>query len=282
MKRIIEKLGLPRFLGIAGLALLVLIFALSFVIQRKSTEIGTAEFLFAGTVQDADCCILLSGGSCVVVDTGEEEDGTHIVSLLRERGVEKIDCLVLTHPDRDHIGGASLLLDSFPVEMAVMPYYGQYNASYNALLKKMEAAGIEPLFPAKEFRMTEGALELTFYPPEKTFYDQDNDYSLALLVKHGDVHVFLTGDAEKVRLKELEKLTLPRIDLLKVPHHGRSSTASSDYIARISPAIAVVNASAPEAKIQKTLQKIGASVYTTVGQDRLFTSDGKIIVYTGD
>ena len=282
MKKLIGRFGLPRLLGIAGLLVLLVVFLLSFFLQKKETETGPAEFLFAGTVNDADCCIMISGGSCVVLDTGEEEDGPHIVSLLRARGVEKIDCLVLTHPDQDHIGGAKLLLETFPVTRAVMPYYGQYNASYNALLKQMEEAGVEQILPAREFSMDAGDIELTFYPPEKTFYDLDNDYSLAVLAVHGKVRLFLPGDAEKIRLKEIEKIDLPRIDLLKTPYHGRSSNASSDLIRRLSPSIAIVNASAPESKIRKTLETIGAEIYTTVGQDRSFLSDGVSIRYAGD
>ena len=282
MKKLIGKLGMTRLLGIAGLLLLVVLFLFSFLIQKKKTEISPADFLFAGTENDADCCILLSSGSCVVVDTGEETDGPHIVSLLREHGVTQIDCLVLTHPDKDHIGGAPLLVDSFPVSMAVMPYYGQYNANYNTLLKQMENAGIRQILPAGEFRETFGDLVITFYPPENTFYDLDNDYSLALLVRHGNVTLFLPGDAEKTRLKELEKIDLPRIDLLKTPYHGRSSNASSDLIRRLAPSIAIVNASAPESKIRKTLETLRTDVYTTVGHDRPFTSDGEHILYTGD
>lgn len=74
-----------------------------------------AKFLFAGTKEDADCSILLSGDTCVVIDTGEEEDAPHILELLKDNKVEKINCLILTHPDKDHIGGASYLLDQIPV-----------------------------------------------------------------------------------------------------------------------------------------------------------------------
>ena len=66
-----------------------------------------AKFLFAGTKEDADCSSLLSGDTCVVIDTGEEEDAPHILELLKDNKVEKINCLILTHPDKDHIGGAS-------------------------------------------------------------------------------------------------------------------------------------------------------------------------------
>ena len=59
-------------------------------------------------------------------------------------------------------------------------------------------------------------------------------------------------------------MSLPEIDLLKVPHHGRSSSAASDFIQRIAAPIAIVNASSAESKIQKALEKTGASVYYTV------------------
>jgi beta-lactamase superfamily II metal-dependent hydrolase len=93
--------------------------------------------------------------------------------------------------------------------------------------------------------------------------------------------MFFPGDAEKVRLKALASVSLPKIDLLKTPHHGRSSSAASDFIQRIAAPIAIVNASSAEAKIQKVLEKTGAAVYYTVGSDHSFTSDGETLTYTG-
>ena len=57
----------------------------------------------------ADCAILLSQDTCVMIDTGEEQDAEHILTLLEQEQVEKIDCLILTHPDKDHIGGLYIL-----------------------------------------------------------------------------------------------------------------------------------------------------------------------------
>ena len=102
-----------------------------------------------------------------------------------------------------------------------------------------------------------------------------------MLVEHGNVNMFFPGDAEKIRLKELSAISLPDIDLLKVPYHGRSSSASSDFVQRINAPIAIVNAESAESKIQKALEKTGAAVYYTVGSDHCFTSDGETLTYTG-
>ena len=278
MKKLIAKLGLPRAVGIAGLALLVIVFFVSMIFQNRKLELHNADIIFAGTENDADCCIMISDGSCLVIDTGEEADGPHIVKLLKDKVVETINFLILSHPDNDHIGGASLLADNFDIEMVIMPYYGKYRISYNSLLKKFTETGAEQIFPAKESALSVGELSLTVYPPENSYYDQDNDYSLAVLVEHGKVNMFFPGDAEKTRLKELSTVSLPEIDLLKVPYHGRSSSASSDFVQRIAAPIAIVNAASAESKIQKALEKTGAAVYYTVGSDHFFTSDGETLI----
>ena len=126
MKKLIDRLGLPRVIGIAGLALLIVIFLISLLFQNRKIQIGSCDIIFAGTENDADCCIMISDGSCLVIDTGEEADGHHIVEILREKGIETINCLILSHPDNDHIGGASLLADTFDIEMVIMPYFGKY------------------------------------------------------------------------------------------------------------------------------------------------------------
>ena len=281
MKKLIDKLGMPRAVGIAGLALLVIVFIVSMLFQNRKLELNDADIIFVATENDADCCIMISAGSCLVIDTGEEVDGPHIVELLKDRGVETINCLILSHPDNDHIGGASLLADTFDIEMVIMPYFGKYRLGYSALLKKFTDAGTEQILPAKESALSVGELRLTVYPPENSYYDQDNDYSLAVLVEHGDIDMFFPGDAEKARLKELSTVSLPDITLLKVPYHGRSSSASSDFIQRINAPIAIVNASSAESKIQKALEKTGAAVYYTVGSDHIFVSDGEALTYKG-
>lgn len=268
---------LSQIIGIIGLSVLVFGFILSSIWSSIPKNVDDARFIFAGTVNDADCSILISKEHCVIVDTGEVDDGNHIVQLLRENGVETIDCLILTHPDKDHIGGADAILDSFTVSQVICPYYGQYNSIYNSLIKRIDSTGITRTVITDTTQLKFGDLRLTIYPPHETFYDDDNEYSLVSLVNHGSVNLLLTGDICRVRIKETESLSFPEIQLLKVPYHGRSSNASADFIRRISPAIAIVNAAKAESKVEKTLRKLGCDIYCTVGSDYCFVSDGKTL-----
>lgn len=243
--------------------------------QQEVTE--PARILFAGTEDDADCAILLSRGMCVMIDSGEEQDGAHILELLEREGVERIDCLILTHPDKDHIGGAPALLEKLSVQTILVPDYGQKKERYETLLQNAEEAGsrVEVLEPAHSRELRYGELLLRVWPPEEAFYEKDNDYSLAVLARHGEVKLFFAGDAQKKRMKELQTYRLPEVDLYKVSYHGRDLTTGAKLIGSIRPQYAVVTAAAPGPEIERALTAAGARIFCTRGEDVEFVSDGE-------
>lgn len=244
------------------------------VLEHREVK-GEAEFLFAGTNDDADCTILLSGDYCVMVDTGQADDADHILELLGQRGVDKIDCLILTHPDQDHVGGAAQIIQEMPVQEVIVPYFDGEKEVYNTLMNQMQQLRLPVLTLTRDRRFTFGDLEIQLFPPNDLYYEKTNDYSLAALVKHGDVTMFMAGDAEKDRLQELLKLELPtEIDLYKTAHHGRKSTKNAQLIAQLKPTYAVVTAKAAEDEIQAAFDGVGTVVYSTLGRDVSFVSDG--------
>ena len=236
-----------------------------------------AEFIFAGTKDDADCSILLSGGFCVVIDTGEAQDAGHILELLREKKVDKIDCLLLTHPDKDHIGGASFLLDQIPVTQVLIPYFDGEKPLYEDLLTKLEEKRIPSESLSRDRLFTYGELDIRVFPPEEFHYEESNDYSLAALVKHGDITLFYAGDAEKERLGELLELDLPTVNVYKTAHHGRNSGRGAKLIEKLAPEYAVVTSKEPEREIKEAYEKTETSIFTTITQDIILKSDGKKI-----
>ena len=262
-----------RWLALAGAVPLLVLVGLLVWQQRT---LGTAAVLFAGTEEDADCAILLSDGACAVIDAGEEQDGPHIVELLEAQGVDRIDCLLLTHPDKDHVGGAALLLDRFPVGRLVTPAYDREDKRrYWDLLAQAEALGIPVEQPQQAAGLSCGDWDLQLLPPREAHYKKSNNYSLAISARHGEVTVFLAGDAENKRIGELLDLPLPReVDLYKVAHHGRDSQKGPALIRKLSPVIAVVPAREPEPETRQALEAAGAVIYSTVGQDLCFHSDG--------
>lgn len=265
-----------RILALVGLCL-ALLGAWIFVENRPVTE--DAEFIFVGTQQDADCVIILSGDFCVLVDTGEAADAPQILEILSQRGITQIDCMILTHPDSDHVGGAAQILESVSVREVITPYFAGDKAVYDALINLLQSVRIPVYTISRDRIFTFGDLTLMLFPPEEFYYTKTNDYSLAILAEHGDVTIFMAGDAEKKRINELLELDLPEdVSLYKVSHHGRYCSESVSLIEKLSPAYAVVTSDQADDEILQALEDSGSEVFYTVGHTVSFLSDGHIIV----
>ena len=78
-------------------------------------------------------------GHAVLIDTGENGDGDELADWLTERGVERLDLMILTHHDKDHIGGADAILERFSVDAVRMPAYESTSKQYQQLAKALTA-----------------------------------------------------------------------------------------------------------------------------------------------
>lgn len=108
------------------------------------------------TRNDADATLLYQQGAAVLIDTGEECDAPRIIEKLQELGVEKLDCLILSHPDADHIGGAAAILSQIPADRVIQPYYPAGNDRLTELNTWLDAQRIPVLYPTHTRLMTAG------------------------------------------------------------------------------------------------------------------------------
>ena len=103
-------------------------------------------------VGKADAIVLQCGSETMVIDCGEEEDGQEVLDYLKSNGVQKIDTLIITHFDKDHVGGADTVVSGIPVDRLLLPAYistgKQYKAfvaAYEAVRLRIPAAPVAPV-----------------------------------------------------------------------------------------------------------------------------------------
>ncbi len=233
--------------------------------ETVAKEGAGLDVWFFSCSDDADSILLQSGGANVLIDTGLEEDAGALAEKLQALDVERIDLMILTHPDKDHIGGASLLLDIFDVVQVVQTSCVKDSVLQNRLNRKLEEEAV--LIPETRQEFGYGDLHLTLYPPKEAAYEDANNYSLAVLAEYEGRTFFFAGDAKKKRIGELLEETLPGVDVYKVAHHGRDNGRSKDLILLLCPQIAIVTAQEAGKKTKKALAEAGAEVYTTFGED---------------
>ncbi len=238
-----------------------------------------AAFLEAGA---ADAILIQTEHSAVLVDTGLKKNADELVAALREAGVERLDALVITHYDKDHVGGAPAVLENFKVETIYQPDYVKDGGAYERwqkALKKTDAQ-VCTLCADTAFELDGARWEITAAAQRAYKNDESNNFSLVLRLEWGETSFLLAGDCERERLAELLEAGVEPCDVLKVPHHGRLDEMSGAFFEAASPRYAVVTSDEDEPEDAETLallEALGAQVLLTRQGVQTFTSDGTTV-----
>lgn len=238
----------------------------------------TVTFLNVGA---ADCIVLQTDGHAAMIDTGNHGDAEDILDFLSAQGIQSLDFLLLTHLDKDHIGGADILMERIPIGTVYAPDYDKGNKQYEQYIAALETLNIQPIHPTAPVQLTLGAGTLTLLPGEKAEYDQSNDYSIIAELIYGSTSFLFAGDAEAERLTEyLVDTPLPAVNVLKVPHHGRKNSMSNEFFTAVCPKNAIITCDEkemPDDSVIEMLSSLDAEVYGTVYGAVTVASDGTSI-----
>lgn len=244
----------------------------------------TGEFKFTVLkVGQADAIILQTENHNIIIDCGEKDDGDKILDYLNDHNITGIDCLFITHFDKDHVGGAAEVINNVDIKQIITPNYQETSDEYKNYLDAASNKGITPIKPGKNMEFILDDVLFNVYPPLKKSYDSDNDYSLVISVTHGENNFLFTGDGEAERITEILKVIGGDYDFLKVPHHGRYNKKTESLIKSITPKYSVITDSDKNPAQQKTvdiLEKYGSDIYYSRDGDISVLSNGTEIKIT--
>lgn len=213
-------------------------------------------------VGKADAIIVQTGPETLVIDAGEEDDGEELVEFLERQGISRVDVLVITHFDKDHVGGADTLVEELEVGAVLLPDYEASSTEYLDFMKALESRDITPQRLTQPERFMLGDAVVLVEPPQACAADSDtaetdNNLSLITTIVYGENRLLFTGDAEKARLREwLSGETAVPCGFLKVPHHGVYNKALEDLLAAVTPEYAAICCSSKNPAEQKTLEAL--------------------------
>lgn len=237
--------------------------------EKKPHDMANAKELKVTflDVGKADAIVLQSESSTVVIDCGEKGDGKKISSILEESGTTVIDYLIITHFDKDHVGGAPKVLKTFDVKNVLTPDYTGNVSEYDKFAETLDGMGITPMKLKEDISFTLDDVDYTVYAPKKDFYGDgdsaENNFSLVTKAVHHNNTLLFTGDAMEERLDEI--MDIGKCTLLKVPYHGRKLDNLGDFLKATEPKCAVVCTDSNEfsGKMQDLLKKQKINTYAT-------------------
>lgn len=196
-------------------------------------------------VGQGDAILIEDGGKAVLIDTGSAESAhtDALLSYLQKRNVRRLDYLILTHPDEDHIGGAVRLLDNIAVSVCLLPDAVSDTTVFRDTLDALEDAGVfSDEAKANDVYPLEKASFTVLSPKGRT--DSQNEGSVVVRLTVGTRHFLFTGDAgeetERTLLAEYSAARL-RADVLKISHHGASGAECDEFLDAVSPTYGVIS-----------------------------------------
>jgi len=207
----------------------------------------------------ADSILITLPNYTVLIDTGEDIHGEIILAHLHEHNITTINYLIITHFDRDHVGGAFYIIDNIPVTNIILPNYSRESRHVASLQRAMTEAQLEPHTLTEMLRFTLEYAEFIIDPAQIPYFnfgsggedmgDDDeqapraNNFSIVVRMTYGNHNFLLTGDAQSARMREIldnPYLSGTPIDVLKVPRHGRYMSRSAQFLEQLAPRYAII------------------------------------------
>ncbi|HHY83762.1 MAG TPA: DNA internalization-related competence protein ComEC/Rec2 [Clostridiales bacterium] len=243
-----ERPGFIRRPSIACIALIVLFLAVQLVADLTAPRELKLVFLDVG---QGDCCfiqtpdrknILIDGGGQAGVDTGEKV----LLPFLLKNGISALDLVIMSHGHDDHISGLQPVLKQLRTK-AFMEYPPlEKTPAYQELIHTVREKGIRVISAARgqTYRVGNETWLHVLYPDDSSahalYQGNENNLSLVLLLECGDASVLFTGDIEKGVEYYLTGRMKRTASVLKVPHHGSSTSSTEAFLDAVSPQAAII------------------------------------------
>ena len=228
--------------------ILLFLFLISFYFMHFFNFFSKHNFVYFFDINQGDSALINVNGNVNLIDTGGvvmyndnqytyNMSNNRIIPFLKSFGIRKIDNLILTHGDYDHMGEAINLVNNFKVEKVIFNC-GEFNELEQELIKVLDENKIPYYSCIKELNVDNNKL----YFLQIRDYGNENDNSSVIYTELNNYKFLFMGDAGiEVEADLIRKYNLQDIDVLKVGHHGSKTSSSKNFINNINPKYSIIS-----------------------------------------
>ncbi|WP_311174128.1 lamin tail domain-containing protein [Halobellus ordinarius] len=255
---------------------------------------GTVELHFINVGQSVSTLIVSPSGETMLVDTGHyRDDGEYVLQYLQAHGIDRIDHLVVSHNDADHIGGNAAIIEYYEtsadgIGAVYDPGIAASTQTYAAYLDAVEAHDVTLYETREGDRIAFEGVDVQVLGPPEPYLENEarNENSIVLKLTHGQTSFLLSGDAEDDQEAYLVEQYGSQLDstVLKAGHHGASSSSSGRFLDAVAPAAVVISSGydnqydhpTPEV-LQRLADRSLPAYWTGTHGDIVLVSDGSAV-----
>ena len=231
---------------------LIFLMIIIFVINDLIYCFKNDNFVYYLDVKQGDSLLIKYNNTVSLIDTGgivsfNKEDWqksnsnylltSNTILFLKSIGIKKIDNLIISHGDFDHMGETINLVNNFKVEKVIFNC-GFYNDLEKELIKVLDKKRIKNNSCIKELNIDNNKLHFL----QTKEYDNENDNSNVIITELNGYKFMFMGDAGIDKEKDiLDKYNISDIDVLKVGHHGSKTSSSKEFINEVKPMYSIIS-----------------------------------------
>jgi competence protein ComEC len=195
-------------------------------------------------VGQGDSILIQVNNKNLLIDAGPKSDKNKLLNYLSNLKLDKLDYVIATHPHEDHIGNMADIINDYNVLAFYAPKVQSTTKTFEKMVDALKSKNLKINVIKKgtdTINLGENT-KITVFSPTKDFYEDLNNYSPVIKIEYGKTSFLFTGDAQKDVEKEIlasnEDISA---DVLKVGHHGSSTSTTKAFLDKINPSIAVIS-----------------------------------------
>lgn len=208
--------------------------------ETKKSVTGNLKVHYINVGQ-ADSILIQQNNQNMLIDAGNNADSDLVINYLNSQGISKLDYIIGTHPHEDHIGGMDKVIGRFDIGKVYMPKAAATTATYKDVISAIRGKELKITTPVVGSTFKLGSATATILAPSSSHYEDANNHSIVIKLGYGNNNFLFMGDAEDISEEEiLSKQLNVKADVLKVGHHGSSSSTTQRFLNKVSPKYAVI------------------------------------------
>lgn len=241
-------------------------------------------------VGQGDCALIVADGCTILIDASYKKNSVTegIIDYIKNLGITEIDYFILTHPHADHIGGAPEIIEEFTIKNALMPDCVTDTAIFEATLDAIENSSLNLIEAVSGDSYQVGDVTFKILAPNNETGKNLNNYSIVLKLSFGSTSVMFTGDAEEESEEKILSIYPSELldsDILKMGHHGSSTSSTREFLEAVSPDVAIMSLGEgnsykhPHKETLDKLEDLNIPYYRTdLHGTVVFVSDGETFI----
>ncbi len=186
--------------------------------------------------------LVQSENETLIYDGGDRDTSSFVVAYLKEQGVTKIDYLISSHYDADHLSGLIGCLNAFEVEHVIGSDYTTDTKTYESFMGAVSDQGLTVEYPTVGEEFPFGSGKFVILAPEVIDEGDSNENSVVIRLLHGKNSFLFTGDADSTAEEAMCQSGLDLdCDVLVLSHHGSATATSWEFLEKTVPEYAVIS-----------------------------------------